>query len=170
MTLPVSHCIQLRQVRSSLKWLYCSHRRTVILTTSLVLQADTLKERYQKIGDTKRATPIEVLCESFPGQRLSSCSHCICASFCRVCPFNNSNPFATEEMATYLRYVRRLDFFEKPDYDYLRKLFTDLFDRNGYVFDYDYDWVGKSLVSTEPLVLLRLQGLFVFFLQVSYFS
>lgn len=55
--------------------------------------------------------------------------------------------FGTEEMATYLRYVRRLDFFEKPDYDYLRKLFTDLFDRNGYVFDYEYDWVGKSLVS-----------------------
>ncbi|KAI2667491.1 Casein kinase I isoform gamma-2 [Labeo rohita] len=67
------------------------------------LKADTLKERYQKIGDTKRATPIEVLCESFP-----------------------------EEMATYLRYVRRLDFFERPDYEYLRKLFTDLFDRNGY--------------------------------------
>lgn len=54
-----------------------------------------------------------------------------------------------EEMATYLRYVRRLDFFEKPDYDYLRKLFTDLFDRNGYVFDYEYDWVGKSLVSAS---------------------
>uniref|UniRef100_A0AAY5K9D3 non-specific serine/threonine protein kinase n=1 Tax=Esox lucius TaxID=8010 RepID=A0AAY5K9D3_ESOLU len=50
-----------------------------------------------------------------------------------------------ENMATYLRYVRRLDFFEKPDYDYLRKLFTDLFDRNGYVFDYEYDWVGKPL-------------------------
>ena len=54
-------------------------------------------------------------------------------------------------MATYLRYVRRLDFFEKPDYDYLRKLFTDLFDRNGYVFDYEYDWVGKPLVSA-PVV------------------
>lgn len=25
------------------------------------LKADTLKERYQKIGDTKRATPIEVI-------------------------------------------------------------------------------------------------------------
>ena len=51
-------------------------------------------------------------------------------------------------MATYLRYVRRLDFFEKPDYDYLRKLFTDLFDRKGYMFDYEYDWIGKQLVST----------------------
>uniref|UniRef100_A0A4W3GEA1 non-specific serine/threonine protein kinase n=1 Tax=Callorhinchus milii TaxID=7868 RepID=A0A4W3GEA1_CALMI len=80
------------------------------------LKADTLKERYQKIGDTKRATPIEVLCDNFP-----------------------------EEMATYLRYVRRLDFFEKPDYEYLRKLFTDLFDRNGFVFDYEYDWVGKPI-------------------------
>ncbi|XP_058138132.1 casein kinase I isoform X2 [Dasypus novemcinctus] len=80
------------------------------------LKADTLKERYQKIGDTKRATPIEVLCENFP-----------------------------EEMATYLRYVRRLDFFEKPDYDYLRKLFSDLFERSGFVFDYEYDWAGKPL-------------------------
>lgn len=52
----------------------------------------------------------------------------------------------SEEMATYLRYVRRLDFFEKPDYDYLRKLFTDLFDRSGFVFDYEYDWAGKPLV------------------------
>ncbi|XP_041105582.1 casein kinase I-like isoform X3 [Polyodon spathula] len=80
------------------------------------LKADTLKERYQKIGDTKRSTPIEVLCENFP-----------------------------EEMSTYLRYVRRLDFFEKPDYDYLRKLFTDLLDQRGFMFDYEYDWVGKQL-------------------------
>ncbi|MBW02160.1 Casein kinase I isoform gamma-1, partial [Eschrichtius robustus] len=80
------------------------------------LKADTLKERYQKIGDTKRNTPIEVLCENFP-----------------------------EEMATYLRYVRRLDFFEKPDYEYLRTLFTDLFERKGYAFDYAYDWVGRPI-------------------------
>ncbi len=36
------------------------------------LKADTLKERYQKIGDTKRATPIEVLCENFPGTNARS--------------------------------------------------------------------------------------------------
>ena len=46
-------------------------------------------------------------------------------------------------MAMYLCYVRRLDFFEKPDYDYLRSLFTDLFDEKGYMFDYEYDWIGK---------------------------
>jgi hypothetical protein len=55
--------------------------------------------------------------------------------------------FLTEEMATYLRYVRRLDFFEKPDYEYLRTLFTDLFERKGYTFDYAYDWVGRPIVS-----------------------
>jgi len=31
------------------------------------LKADTLKERYQKIGDTKRSTQIEVVCENLPG-------------------------------------------------------------------------------------------------------
>merc|ERR1712066_424462 len=80
------------------------------------LKADTLKERYQKIGDTKRATPIEVLCENYP-----------------------------EEMATYLRYVRRLDFFETPDYDYLRKLFSDLCERKGYVDDGEFDWTGRNM-------------------------
>lgn len=80
------------------------------------LKADTLKERYQKIGDTKRATPIEVLCDGYP------------------------------EMATYLRYVRRLDFFETPDYDYLRKMFHDLFERKGYVDDGEFDWTGKQMV------------------------
>ncbi|XP_022329986.1 casein kinase I-like isoform X15 [Crassostrea virginica] len=79
------------------------------------LKADTLKERYQKIGDTKRATPIEVLCENFP-----------------------------EEFAQYLRYVRRLDFFETPDYDYLRRLFTDLMYQKGYECDWDFDWVGRQ--------------------------
>uniref|UniRef100_A0A6I8RCR6 non-specific serine/threonine protein kinase n=1 Tax=Xenopus tropicalis TaxID=8364 RepID=A0A6I8RCR6_XENTR len=94
------------------------------------LKADTLKERYQKIGDTKRNTPVEVLCENFP-----------------------------EEMATYLRYVRRLDFFEKPDYDYLRTLFSELFERKGYSFDYVYDWVGRPIVrDPKEMVMSSTNG------------
>lgn len=52
-----------------------------------------------------------------------------------------------EEFATYLRYVRRLDFFETPDYDYLRKIFQDLFERKGYVDDGEFDWTGKTMVN-----------------------
>lgn len=52
-----------------------------------------------------------------------------------------------EELATYLRYVRRLDFFETPDYDQLRRMFRDLFERRGYVDDGEFDWTGKTLVS-----------------------
>lgn len=89
------------------------------------LKADTLKERYQKIGDTKRATPIEILCEGHP-----------------------------EEMATYLKYVRKLDFFETPDYEYLRKLFQDLYERKGYVDDGEFDWTGKSMVGVIDYELL----------------
>ncbi|XP_039232085.1 casein kinase I isoform X14 [Drosophila yakuba] len=84
------------------------------------LKADTLKERYQKIGDTKRATPIEVLCDGHP-----------------------------EEFATYLRYVRRLDFFETPDYDFLRRLFQDLFDRKGYTDEGEFDWTGKTMTKEQ---------------------
>lgn len=84
------------------------------------LKAETLKERYQKIGDTKRATPIEVLCEGYP-----------------------------DEMATYLHYVRKLDFFETPDYDYLRKIFQDLYEKKGFLDDGEYDWTGKQLQGKQ---------------------
>lgn len=48
------------------------------------------------------ATPIEVLCKGFP-----------------------------MEFTTYFQYCRSLRFDDKPDYSYLRKLFRDLFARDG---------------------------------------
>ena len=56
----------------------------------------------------------------------------------------------------YLRYVRRLDFFEKPDYNYLRKLFQDLYDKKGYTHDDVFDWTGKELVSDDPLPIITI--------------
>lgn len=55
----------------------------------------------------------------------------------------------TEEFAQYLRYVRRLDFFETPDYDYLRRLFTDLMYQKGYECDWDFDWVGRQVSKVK---------------------
>lgn len=76
------------------------------------LKADTLKERYQKIGDTKRSTPIEVLCENCP-----------------------------EEICLYIRTVRNLGFTETPNYDYLRSLFMSIMKKNGFDCDWEFDWV-----------------------------
>jgi len=52
----------------------------------------------------------------------------------------------TDEWAMYLRYVRRLDFFETPDYNYLHKLFMDVMDRNSWTCDWSFDWTEKQLV------------------------
>ncbi|CAH0564591.1 unnamed protein product [Brassicogethes aeneus] len=93
------------------------------------LKADTLKERYQKIGDTKRNTTIETLCEGHP-----------------------------EEIATYLRYVRRLDFYEQPDYEYLRKLFRDLYTKKGYTDDETFDWTERLLWANKDKRASQLSG------------
>lgn len=82
------------------------------------LKADNLKERYQKIGDTKRSTPIEDLCKGFP-----------------------------EETAQYLRYARGLKFDEKPDYDYCRGLWRKILDDNDWPCDNHFDWSDLPLTS-----------------------
>lgn len=61
--------------------------------------------------EKKLGTPIESLCKGFPN-----------------------------EFLTYMVYCRNLKFEEKPDYAYLRTLFKDLFTKQGYEPDYEYDW------------------------------
>jgi len=56
-------------------------------------------------------TPTDVLCRGFPN-----------------------------EFAMYLNYTRSLRFDDKPDYSYLRKIFRDLFVREGFQYDYVFDW------------------------------
>jgi hypothetical protein len=50
---------------------------------------------------------------------------------------------------------RSLRFDDKPDYSYLRKLFRDLFVREGYQWDYVFDWTilkhqQTSRMSSNP--------------------
>ncbi|KAG9159021.1 hypothetical protein Leryth_021742 [Lithospermum erythrorhizon] len=75
------------------------------------LRAGTKKQKYDKISEKKMLTPIEVLCKSFP-----------------------------LEFTSYFHYCRSLRFEDKPDYSYLKRLFRDLFIREGYQFDYVFDW------------------------------
>lgn len=75
------------------------------------LKAGTKKQKYEKISEKKMSTPIEVLCKNYP-----------------------------PELASYFHYCRQLRFDDKPDYTYLKRLFRDLFIREGFQFDYVFDW------------------------------
>ena len=44
------------------------------------------------------------------------------------------------EISNYLHYCRSLRFEDKPDYPYLRQVFMDLMTKEGYEFDYVFDW------------------------------
>jgi len=75
------------------------------------IKANNKQEKYHKIMEKKMTTPVEILCKGLP-----------------------------IEFSTYLNYCRTLKFEDKPDYSYLRKMFKELFIREGYELDYMYDW------------------------------
>src|ERR1700760_217309 len=83
------------------------------------LKAATKKQKYDRIMEKKMTTPTDLLCRGFPN-----------------------------EFGIFLNYTRALRFDDKPDYSYLRKLFRDLFTREGYQYDYVFDWSVQQR-STE---------------------
>jgi casein kinase I family protein HRR25 len=54
------------------------------------------------------------------------------------------------EMAIFLNYSRSLRFDDKPDYSYLRKIFRDLFVREGFQYDYIFDWSVQAKAVEDP--------------------
>ncbi|KAK7453495.1 serine/threonine protein kinase [Stygiomarasmius scandens] len=75
------------------------------------LKADTKKQRFDRVMEKKMTTPTDLLCQWFP-----------------------------DEFGIFLNYTRTLGFDDKPDYSGLRKLFRELFVREGYRYDYVFDW------------------------------
>ena len=54
-----------------------------------------------------------------------------------------------DEFAIFLNYTRSLRFYDKPDYAYMRKLFRDLFVREGFQYDYVFDWTMPPRTGTS---------------------
>ncbi|XP_020597060.1 casein kinase 1-like protein 2 [Phalaenopsis equestris] len=96
------------------------------------LKAGTKKQKYEKISERKVSTSIEALCRGYPS-----------------------------EFASYFHYCRSLRFDDKPDYAYLKRIFRDLFIREGFQFDYVFDWTilkyQQSQVNT-PRAICQIAG------------
>ena len=76
------------------------------------LKAPTNKQKYEKIGEKKRSTPVLELCAGLPRQ-----------------------------FAQYLETVRSLGFDQQPDYDGYRRLLLSVLDDMGEKADGKYDWM-----------------------------
>ena len=62
--------------------------------------------------------------------------------------------YISAEFATYINYCRSLRFEEKPDYGYLRQLIRNLFHRQGFSYDYVFDWNAIKEVSFSFFLFL----------------
>lgn len=80
------------------------------------LKANTKHDKYHKIMEKKMSTSVDTLCKGFP-----------------------------IEFTSYLNYCRALRFEDKPDYNYLRRLFKDLLQREGFGPDIAFDWVRLTM-------------------------
>ena len=49
-----------------------------------------------------------------------------------------------KEYTQFMTYNRKLKFEEKPDYQSIISMFRELFIKEGYEFDYIYDWIIKK--------------------------
>lgn len=79
------------------------------------LKANTKRQKYDKISEKKVGTSVAELCQDCPNE------------FCK-----------------YIEHCRNVEFDAKPDYLYLRQMFRALFHKNGFTYDYVFDWNSKA--------------------------
>ncbi|KAM3349588.1 hypothetical protein ACQJBY_022488 [Aegilops geniculata] len=114
--------------------LVCSNSPPVTSLPWQGLKAGTKKQKYEKISERKIATSIEALCRGYPS-----------------------------EFQSFFHYCRSLRFEDSPDYQYLKRLFRDLFIREGFQFDYVFDWTilkyqQSQMTSVPPRAIAAAAG------------
>lgn len=92
------------------------------------LRAINKRQKYDRIRDKKIATSSQELCEGYPA-----------------------------EFTLFLEYVKGLNFDQRPDYVYMRRLFRDLYVREGYHHhDSIYDWTVVKYQHDAQTKIARL--------------
>ena len=88
---------------------------------------------------------IYLLKGSLPWQNLKAREHSDKYKMIKECKYNTSPEMICsglpKEFYLALRYCRDLTFSQKPNYSYLKDLFSDLFKSYKLIFDYEYDWI-----------------------------
>lgn len=72
--------------------------------------------------EKKLITPTEILCKGLPS-----------------------------EICTFMNYTKSLRFEDKPDYNFMRKLFKELFIKRNFELDYLYDWCLLAQQAGKPI-------------------
>lgn len=104
------------------------------------LKAGNKKQKYEKISERKVSTSIEVTCLNIVTRYVLRYSYfylyetianyaLLSQALCRGYP---------TEFASYFHYCRSLRFDDKPDYAYLKRIFRDLFIREGLYLCLDF--------------------------------
>lgn len=86
------------------------------------LETASARKNDQRVMKKKTSTPTDVLCCGLP-----------------------------EEFGIFLDYSRALQFDEKPDYSYVRELFSTLGGREGYQYDNFFDWSSLQKAGCKDL-------------------
>ena len=76
--------------------------------------ATTEESRLEEVKNIKLSTPVEQLCYTLP-----------------------------PEFRTFLTYCQSLQFTDRPNYTYLRQLIKDLYRKQRFSVDYEFDWNAK---------------------------
>jgi len=88
------------------------------------LRVNKKEDRYKKICEKKKETSAKDLCIGFPS-----------------------------EFETFVSYTRNLKFTEVPNYDYLRGLLKSILKKNGFTYDFYFDWCTTKphIKSDDPI-------------------
>lgn len=79
------------------------------------LKGRKVSQTWDKIAEKKRDTTVEELCEGMP-----------------------------EEFSIFLHYCRKLEYEEKPDYQFIRVMFRILAKKMDFEYDCEFDWVKED--------------------------
>lgn len=80
------------------------------------------EDKYQKILQKKKETPVEELCKNFPAQ-----------------------------FAEFVTYVKSLNYTDDPNYEFLKGLLNQIGKDHKFEFDNQYDWIKVESVKQEKV-------------------